>query len=189
MNIPHIQITQQYARVELEKRGPQLQLHSEKPAININQQQGRVKVKQREARVKVDSYPVLYDLGYRKPKDIVRDGASKGKEEVSKLIARYASEGDRMMALEKEQGNLIARFAEEEAFTEHKELNIKFKRGPDIRVTDPKLKVDCRPGKIISNYKPGIVGVNFVWGGIDLKLNPRAEIEVDVIGGRLDYLA
>lgn len=184
MNFPQLKIEQQFARISLEIKKPDLKVEQGKAHLQMKKKMADLIIRADNVEINVDNYPSNYDLGYKNTMDLGREIAGKGREVYLQYVKRSSNNGDRLMRIE---GNTsISDIAVEENFSEEKELNLKWKRGPEIDVKKAKLEIDYKPGKMVFSSQLGQTNVDLNWGKVNISLRQYPYIDIQVIGGELN---
>lgn len=184
MNFPQLKIEQQFARIGLEIKQPGLKVEQGKAHLQIKQKMGKLNIRADNVEISAENYSACYDLGYKKPVDVSRDIAQKGREVYIEYVKRTSNNGDRLMRIE--ENTTFSDIAVEETFSGEKELSLKWKRGPEIDVKKANLEIDYKPGKSFFSSKLAQTKVALDWGKINIYLRKYPNIDIQVVGGELN---
>ncbi|NLM96926.1 MAG: hypothetical protein GX175_04840 [Halanaerobiaceae bacterium] len=184
LNFPQIRIEQQHALIGLDIKKPDLKTIQGKPLLQIKREMGKLDIETDHVEINVDNYPSYYDLGYRKPADISKDIAGKGREVYLEYVKRTSINGDRLMRIE--ENTTISDIAVDETFSGEKEVNLAWIRGPEIDVIKAELSMEYTPGRIIFYSQLAQTRVDLDWGKVNVYLKQYPHIDIQVIGGELN---
>lgn len=187
MQIPQIRISQRPAKIGLEIKPPRLEIKQSPAEMEIKQPAGRLEINSKNIEIKVDNYPARFDLGIKNSVDFSRDIADKGQQAVMEVIARYASEGDRLMKIEN-KANTIEDIASNDALNKNIEIGLKWKRGPRYEVKSHQLEIKYQPQKPIIRFKANKPDLNFQWGDVKVRMEQYNDVKITVTGSLLDRI-
>ncbi|MDK8181631.1 DUF6470 family protein [Paenibacillus sp. UMB4589-SE434] len=153
MNIPHIQINQQFAKIGLDTTPGRLNMETPLPKIEVSQEHVSVKMNHSEGRLEIDSRKAWSALGKGRFEEITDRIAQDSLQISMRNISNIASEGDRMMAFHNKQ-NAFAEIAREKMFREYP---IEF-AGPS---SYDNVEVNYIPGILTTEWNTGRVDINF----------------------------
>ncbi|GAV12423.1 DUF6470 family protein [Paenibacillus sp. NAIST15-1] len=153
MNIPHIQINQQFSRVGLEREAGVLNIETPPPQLEISQQQVVVRMDHSDSKLEIDSRKAWSALGKARFEEVTDRIAQESLQISMQNIANLASEGDRMMAFHKKE-NAFSEIARERMFRQY-----------PIEICGPpsydNVEVEFTPGELKTEWNPGGVQLNF----------------------------
>lgn len=178
MNIPRIQINQQYARIGLERDVGRLNVETSAPILDIAQQHTAVQMHKTDGELQIDSRKAWSALGHARFEEITDRIAQDSLAISMQNIANIASEGDRMMAFQTGE-NAFGEIARDQVTRQYPieicgeanydNVDVTFVPGelstewsiPDIQYNfEPaRSKVDYYPGKI----NPYLIQKNYVF--------------------------
>ncbi len=187
MKIPQIEIRQQYARIEISTQPSRQEIRQKQADLEIKRSRGKLKMQHKDAKVEIDSYPSRYDLGYKNLRDFRKANIKLAEEAVMKRVAKYASQGDRMMKIE-QKGNALQDVISEESTPAKKELGLKWLRGPEFNVIPAHLKINYAPGGVKINVKTNSPEFKFHRGKVDIRMAQYAEVEINWEGHYLNTM-
>lgn len=178
MQIPRIQIQQQFSRIALETTKGQWSIEQPRPSLNLHQEPGKLEMERSHAVLEVDSRKAWSALGKANFDEITDRIAQSSLEFSMQNIAEIAQAGDRMMAFH-EGGNAFAEIARQNALKvrpmelrgepNYDNVDVTFTPGTltidysSAKVTaDPIIRkpvIDYYPGKV----NPYIVQKNYIF--------------------------
>ncbi len=185
MNLPQIQIKQQYAKIGMNIKKPQLNINQNKAKMNIKQPTAKLQIRQKNVNVKIDNYPHRYDLKMKNFTDIRKELKNKSIQKLMGGISRTARNGDRLMRIER-KGNNIQQIAAEETFPPQKQLDLKLLRGPNFQVEANKLEIDAQEQKTIIKARVNKPNSNLNWGKVNVRMAQYNDINIYVKGGSVN---
>jgi hypothetical protein len=168
MNIPRIQIQQQYAKLGLDADLGQYSMRQPKATIEMETVLPRVEIEQRQGTLNIDQSRAWHALGVGGSLQMMDSIYSLARNVALEGIGRIAERGDRLAAIHT-GANAIADIGQEEAFRFH-EFNYMGPASVD--------NVDIR-------YEPGELVINAQQGRIDIRVTPNRP-EVEYTRGKLD---
>ena len=187
MRMPQIHIEQQPAKTGLQIKDPQMKLKQSKSTLDIKQDVGNLNIKRDVVEINVDNYPPRYDLGYKNSKDFIKDFAREGKKTARKAIGQYVRQGDQLMKIEN-KGKPLIKQAEQSLKPDKKEIGLRWKRGPKIKVKPHKLKVKYKPNYPSVKSSMGAVNSNLDWGKVKVSMDQYNKLEISLTGNRLNRM-
>lgn len=168
MNIPQIQINQQFSRIGLEREAGKLNIETQPPQLEITQQQVAVKLDHEDGKLEIDSRKAWSALGKARFEEVTDRIAQESLQISMQNIANLASEGDRMMAFHNKE-NAFAEIARERMFRQF-----------PIEISGPasydNVDVEYHPGELRTEWSPGGVQFNF----------KRTEPRIDYYPGKVN---
>lgn len=185
MNIPQIQIRQQYAKIGMDIREAELQIQQKDAEISIQQPAAKLEIRQVNVELKIDNYPHRYDLNIKNPTDFLQDTKQYSRQKILQSIARIAQNGDRIMRL-KNKGNIIAEIAAEETFQPEGRLSIKWLRGPKFEAVPGKVDIEAEERKVSMDVKLNKPEVVFNRGTVRVSMAQYNQISIELPGNNLD---
>ncbi|KJB88892.1 hypothetical protein AZ66_05020 [Paenibacillus sp. E194] len=153
MNIPRIQIDQQYSKVGLEREVGRLNIETPTPKLEISQQQVSVQMDRSDGKLEIDSRKAWSALGSARLEEVTDRIAQESLQISMQNIANISSEGDRMMAFHN-KGNAFAEIARERMFRQYP---IEVCGSPSYDNVD----IEYTPGKVDMEWKSGGVKFDF----------------------------
>lgn len=169
MKLDQIQIHTTDAKVDLHISDPVQHIEQPRAQQHIEQPAATLEIHSEAAKLFIDSSQAERDIGLLTPKESIEQAAQKGKQKVMEGIARRAGEGDRMMNISKNSGNVIQQIAASKAIPAPPQMAITWKPSVgsvkihyqagslDINIQRHKPKIDVKIGKVVHDYTPGDV--------------------------------
>ncbi|MCG7407988.1 DUF6470 family protein [Paenibacillus sp. ACRRX] len=153
MNIPRIQINQQFAKLGIESTGGQLSIETPVPKLEVSQKHVSVQMNHSDAQLEIDSRKAWSALGRARFEEVTDRIAQDSLQISMQNVANIASEGDRLMAFHNKQ-NAFAEIAREKMFREY-----------PIQIAGPpsydNVDVVYTPGELHTEWSPGSVSFQF----------------------------
>ncbi|WP_028593795.1 DUF6470 family protein [Paenibacillus assamensis] len=153
MNLPRIEINQQFSRLGLERQSGQLKIETPSPELQIHQEHVTVELSHSKDDLTIDSRKAWSALSRGRFEEVTDRIAQQSLQISMQNIANLAQEGDRMMASH-QKSNAFAEIAREKMFRAYP-INIAGE--PDYDNVD----VTYTPGQLQTNVKPGGVSFEF----------------------------
>ena len=188
VDMPKVNITQIPNKIGMNIKEPKTNISKQKSNLDVSQQPGDMQINENMVKVNVDNYPAHYDLGYKNYKDFSSENAQKGKQSVLTGIAKYARQGDQLMRIENGGKPLLSQ-AKAENKPENKEVTLGWKRGPEINVKKPNLKINYNPNKPTVNFQKGSVNSDLDWGKVSTFLRQKENFDIEVRGNNINRLS
>lgn len=168
MNIPHIQINQQFSRIGLEQQRGRLEMETPVPIVKITQEQGTVLMERTSGQLTIDSRKAWSALGHAGFEEVTDRIAQSSLEISMQNIANISSEGDRMMAFH----------TGEKAFGE-------IARDQAIREYPIEICGEANYDNVDISYNPGQLST--VWKAAQIQFNfERTEPSIDYYPGKIN---
>lgn len=185
MNIPQIQIRQQFAKIDINTTPGMLQIRQHKADMQIRQHKGILEIEQSPVKVNIDSYPSRYDRGIKNNADFARDNFNRARAITLEAIAAIANEGDRLMRIEY-KGNPIAEIGLEKSTPKPVELTLGWVRKPSFEMVPPRLRihyVSRKPEISVKLHRPETA---FTRGKVEISIRQYGDVEISVKGSSVD---
>ncbi|MZP29476.1 hypothetical protein GTO91_07125 [Heliobacterium undosum] len=155
MNVPRIQIDQQFTRIQSHTQPRRFELTNSWAKLDAEHTNPRVEISRTPPRVQIDQTAARASVGFRTSNALEEDFAAKAMQQSYEYIARKAGEGDRIGAIEN-KNDPIPDIAWENAFPGAPDVNIASMPG-------------ARPQ---FHYQPGRLQTQFVPGDVHFRLTP-----------------
>jgi hypothetical protein len=185
MNTPQIQIRQQYARINILTVNGSLKIRQPRAEMQIQNADIKLEMQHRDVKVEINGYPHRHDLGYKNIEDFRKESIKRGLEAVLERTARYASQGDRLMRIER-KGDPLQDIIEDEAFAKQKEIGLKWKRGPVFKYIPPVLKINWREKKADLKLEINPPEYDFERGEVKVNMERYNNINIFIRDNNLD---
>lgn len=178
-----------HAQLGLNIRRPETTLSIPKPSANVESEPPAVYVEIEFPRVAIDSREAFGDIGLKRHLRLGREQAQRAREKGLDAIARMASDGDALAAIE--NGVRVAELAAERAWPEEKRvLNVTAlpKQPPEITF-EGGLDIAASWGKVTTNWRNEWIGLELHWGKVRTYLRQKPDIDIRAVGNRFSLLA
>lgn len=160
-----LNISQQYAKLELTSQRAKLNMKTIAPRVEIDTEPAKVEIRQPMGKLEIDQSPCRASYGIKSPTDFSREIAEEGKRAALEAIARIAQEGQRMASIESKEDAIVA-MATETNFPPPPQVvlartaspNIRYTASPvEFQVTQGRVNINPQLGSIQTDYQPGTV--------------------------------
>lgn len=187
MNIPHIQINQQFSRIGLEREAGKLNIETPPSRLEISQQQVSVQMDRSAGKLDIDSRKAWSALGRARFEEVTDRIAQESLQISMQNIANLASEGDRMMAFHKKE-NAFGEIARERMFRQYpiEICGMPSYDNVDVEYTPGELKTEWNTGGVHFNSERTIPKVEFYPGKVNPYLIQKNYIFFSSSGKQLD---
>ncbi|MBM7866667.1 hypothetical protein GTO89_08390 [Heliobacterium gestii] len=190
MNVPRIQIDQQFTRIQSHTQPRRFELTNTWAKLDAEHTNPRVELNRTPPRVLIDQTAARASVGYRTSNDLEEDFASRAMQYSYEHIARKAAEGDRIGAIEN-RSDPIPDIAWENAFPEGPELTIaslpgarpQFQYQPgrvDAQYVPGDIRYHVTPGRVQGDYQPSRVITEVVQKGYVKVIPPPPKLSLQV---------
>ncbi|SJZ44223.1 hypothetical protein SAMN02745118_00859 [Selenihalanaerobacter shriftii] len=182
-----LEINQRFAQIGLRERKPRMNLQQKDADFKLKQVPGDLKISSKPAKVEIDQTKALADLNYQTPKNYSKKIARKGQQAVLRGIAQYTQEGDQLAAIEK-GGKPLIRQAKQRIYEKKRELGLKWKRGPEIKINPSKQNINFKVNELDGievNSKPNFPKVNLQWGKVEVYQKQSSNLEIRAVDLRV----
>jgi len=149
MNIPRIQIQQGYSRIGLETTRGHYSIEQPRPEMNMKQEPGRLELSTEKSSIEIDSRKAWSALGMARFAEVTDRIAQSSLRISYQNIGDIASDGDRMMQIQKKE-RAFGEIARDKIF---KEYPIEICGDPGYDNVD----ITYTPSQLSNNYVPGSV--------------------------------
>ncbi|MFD7524836.1 DUF6470 family protein [Paenibacillus chitinolyticus] len=187
MQLPRIQISQQYTKIGLSRSPSQLSIEQPKAELNLHQKNAKVSMTAEKSQLEIDSTKAWSALGSAKLIEL-RDRIAQSSFGISmQNIAEIAQNGDRMMDISN-HSNAFADIARQNAF---KDRPVQITGEPsfdnvDIQYTPGVVKTDVQGGGVTFDPVLNYPQMKFDPGKLEAYVAQKNVITFSVIGGNWD---
>lgn len=188
MNLPRLEISQQYAKISLETTRSQLNLATTAPQLQLHTEAAVLELSQPRGQLTIDTYPCRYDLGLKNSEDLLRDAAEAGRQAALEAVGRIAAEGDRLMNF-KGEPQAIANISRENTDTPEVSLDWGYKRPPTIRYEPEPVRLEARRGEVQLQLQRGTVDAQLQRGTVTVSMAQYPSVTIRPVGGVFDGTA
>lgn len=161
-----LNISQQFAKLELNISEPQLNLKTTHPKVELSTEPAVLELKRVDGKMEIDQYPSRASYGYKNVSDMMREYAQEGLRAAIEAVGEIAAEGYQLTQIQNGQ-NQIANLARQSIFDPPPEFSWTPVERPHIYY---------EPGKIDSKYIQGDVDLKLQRGTVDSQLQ-RGQVE------------
>lgn len=183
-----LRINQQYGRIGLNIKEPNIKLDIVKPQMDLNITEPKLRIDSEQPQIQIDQDACFADMNLRKPVDFSRYIYQKSKNVVLEAIGRIAQEGDYLAGIE--YGNKPSSLARS---NNHKtvEYNIGLvpEHKPSINFIIKPVQIEVQPGDVKTNSNIGDVKINLDRGNVKVYMLQKPDIQIDYVGKQLDKTA
>lgn len=187
MQIPRIQISQQYTKIGLSSTVGNLSIEQPKAELNLQQDNTKVSMETEKSSLEIDSTRAWSALGSSKLIEM-RDLIAQSAFEISmQNIAEIAQKGDRMMEITN-HSNAFADIARQNAF---KDRPVQVTAEPsydnvDIQYAPGVIHTTVQDGKITFDPKQNAPRIQYEAGKVEAYVAQKNAISFSVVGGNWD---
>lgn len=185
MDMPQIQINQQFARIGIKIKTPYIKVKQGNSKIGINYPQDKIEINQQNAIVNIDSYPTRYDLNIKNIMDFRKDITQKSKQTVMQSIGRMAQNGDSLMKLEN-GGNPVVEIIKRETFQPLRELGLKWISRPKFNVEPAKLDVKYKQNSLVLIPESSDTDIKLARGMVKINMVQYNKLDIEIRGKYID---
>ena len=170
---------------DMQLRPAQLNLSVTLPKVEINSTAAKIEISgSRSGELAIDTTAARAAMGFKNFTQFNQDFADEAMQKIADAIAKFASDGDRMM--EFQRGNAIVDLAYES--TTPAELSIEWahKPGPDIDYTPGSLQTKAVRGQLNTQLRRGTVANETAFPSAQLLIKQYNRVDINVAGNRTD---
>ncbi|MEJ6950166.1 DUF6470 family protein [Natronospora cellulosivora (SeqCode)] len=185
MNIPQIQINQQFAQTGINIEKGDLRIEQPDADMNIRQPAAIVEISQEDTFVEIDNYPPRSDMHMKNNTDYLHYRRNSIDQQHMEFLARTARNGDRLMKIESE-GNSIEQIAVEETFDGPVDLTVAYLSGPKFRHVPAELNIEIQPRGAEINFTPNKPLIDINRSRVNVHMMRYNNIDISVRGNNLN---
>lgn len=183
-----LNISQQYAKLDINTTRPVLNLQATSPQIQIDSEPAKLEIRQAKGELEIDNTPYRYSIGIKNIQEMARDNAQAGRQTALETIGRIAEEGNRLASIEN-GGNPIADMAAESSIVEAPEITWSHIEPPNINYRMTPAQIEVTPGKLDINLQRGTVDSNLQRGTVDIRIGQYQSIKFWTTENKYDMRA
>lgn len=161
-----LNISQQYAKIELNIQQPRINIKTSQPQIELSTEAAKVEISQPHGQLEIDQSPCRASLGIKNWTEFSRDFADMGRNGFLESVVNIVEEGNRLAGIEKEP-EAIFNISAEKVFPEPAELTIGWIENPDIDYHMNPPEISATTGNFDLQLHHGSVENNFQWGKVN----------------------
>lgn len=197
LKIPQLRITQRMAEIAIDRREGYLKISSPQSQFDLNynnskqlQVVGDIKIDNPPAKLDIDQTKCLEEVGYRKTKSHIRHLTGQAEQRTWEGIAKIVSEGEFLAQIEK-GSNQIVQLAKQKMNDSQKRFAIRSipSSSPEINVQTYPIKVQVNQARIQVESSFSYPQVDFKADRLEIYLAQKGELQIDIVGGSLNYRA
>ena len=197
MDSPRIQIQRTDPRLQVERKKGYFKVNRSKSRLQIRYQNessipdgGRLKINNPPAKLEIDQSKSFADLGSRKFSLFIKHLEQLAANEGQKRIAEIVREGDFLSKIEK-KSHTIAEAAKKESYDDQKKLGIRAipEARQEIKVDPGQIKIKAQPTEVKMQAELKPMQVRAKADKIRFYTEPKARLEIEIVGARVDYNA
>lgn len=179
-----LKIDQSFARIGLKQNLPRTKVEQKPADFKLQKLPGKLEINSKATRVKIGQTKARADLNHKNYKIFSKEIAKEGMKNSYKAIATYAREGDQLAAIEK-GGQPIVEQAVKHAYEKKREIELKWKHGPEYQVVPGKLAVKWNSSKVKLRTKPNWPHTDFQWGKVEIYQKQLPELKIRVVNEKV----
>ncbi|MDR3562385.1 MAG: DUF6470 family protein [Negativicutes bacterium] len=177
MNIPTIEITQQFGQIGMKITPPDLNLSIKPPNLELHINNPDLEIHTTKPEVIIDLRESFNSMGLQDIAAVAKSVSDEAKQTAIKGIERRVEEGTE---LAKAKGPDSAQLAARDAHSEEKQLVIGLmpEAPPRITATRGSVKGIYTPGDVAVKLDSGEVKGDFIWGKVDVYMEREPYIDI-----------
>ncbi|WP_425058506.1 putative protein YviE [Sporomusa carbonis] len=183
-----LNISQQYAKIEMTTERPFLGIKTTPPKLNIETQAAKLEIRQPRGELEIDNTPFRASYGLKDHGEFLRDCAELGRQTALDTVARIAQEGDRMAAIETGE-DAIVNMAAESNYPPAPEITWAHLEKPIIRYTAHPPRFTPVEGHITTHLEWGTVDFDYRPGRVNIRMAQYPSIKMWTTGSAVDMTA
>lgn len=176
-----INISQQYAKINLDIKDPQIELQTNMPQLEIHTEAAKVEISSGSGVLSIDQTPCRESLGLKTNGALTRAAAEEGKRIAFETIGRMSEEGDRMMRIESHE-DAVVNIATEKNIPEPVDVEWQSINPPIIEYRPTPVRYNPIPGKVETQLHWGRVESNFESGKVTVSMAQYGKVDIWVTG-------
>lgn len=197
MNSPRIQIQRTNPRLQVERKKGYFKVDRSKSRLQLRYQNeksipdgGHLKIDNPPAKLEIDQSKSFADLGSRKFSLFIKHLEQLAVKETQKGIAEIVREGDFLSKIEKET-HTIAEAVKKEFYDDQKKFGVRAipVAKPEIKVDPGQIKIKAQPTEVKMQAELKPMQVRAKADKIRFYTEPKARLEIEIVGARVDYNA
>ena len=178
-----INMSQQYAKINMDIKDPQLKLHTTLPKIEIHTEAAKVEITGGSGELSIDTTPCRESYGIFNNAGFAGDCAERGKETAMETIGRMAQEGDRLMRIESHE-DAVVNIAIDNMSPQEFDVEWMPKNLPVIEFHPKPVRYHPIPGKVDVSVHWGYVENNSEPGTVTVTMAQYNKLNIWVTGTR-----
>lgn len=190
MDIPGIQIQQQFARLGTDIDAHQLEIDERRDNLDISTDSPQVEIDVRPVDIETDMTEMYQDIGLYNFRDRMQIRVQESMEVAHEAIARYGEVGDRLMDF---QNNDISDIAFEEMLDDDVTVDIGYISPPEFSVQPAEVQISLRRAEYEARSQMAgelnRPAYRFESGRVNIYLRQNSELEIIPPGRHLNEQA
>lgn len=192
MNFPTLDIQVTNSHIILDRTPGKLDIQGMIPEFTLEKVPHKFDMYIKNAEIEIHNYGPRKQMGLKNMEDLTFDFANKGKSESSQAIAEYVANGDAMMQIENKGSNptVDISVSGSEKFSQPGEINVEYfpKEGPEIIVKPGNIDVQFQHGEV-NFHGQQTLQINYEPGKQQNSIDKYPKVNIEVVGGNVDYIA
>lgn len=162
-----LNIRQQYAKISLEIKPPQIQLETEAAKLEFQTEAAQVEIESPEGILEIDMTPTRACYGIKTREEMIREYAEMGKRAVEEFTVKTVEDGNRLGNYAK-SGATISQLAAESSIKPQPSITWSWLEPPDIKYTAQPVEYNVTPDRITFNPQRGSLDNQLDWGEVNV---------------------
>jgi hypothetical protein len=181
------------ARIGIRTTPGKFEMHTRIAKLELKQRQAKVYIHTEQARVLIDQYPCFAEEGLKNNLDLAKAQAAKGYQNVMRVIAKKAQDGDAMAKIGNKANIMLNIIARDSIKTHEFGMVTIPKSRPKIDVVGG--TVDIEPefhnnvgeiNGVSGHYIPGDVSISYTPSKVDIVMLSYGSIDIKYEGNNVD---
>lgn len=182
-----LEISQVFGQVDIKQIPAQLRIKNLSAAMEVKQVPARVFIEAEPVKVDIDFTRVFADMGLRGPGDFLAYHAREGWRKSMEGIARQAQTGDRAAAVEGGEDVFVELGKEAIDIVPQVNIGVTPKSRPEVTFSGS-LNIEATKAHVDIEVRPNPPQITFLPGKVEVYLEPRPQLDIQLVGSVLDII-
>ena len=183
-----LNISQQYAKIDITTKRADMGLTTTRPELNIETEPATVEIGQPNGELEIDWEPYRASYGIKNNMEFARDCAELGRQTALETIGRMAEDGDRLAQIESGEDAPVA-LAIENSSPPEPEVVWSHLEAPAIHYTAHQPIFKPTPGQVNTDLIRGTVNMNYQPGEVNIRMAQYPSVKMWVTDNSVDISA
>ncbi|WP_346353489.1 DUF6470 family protein [Azotosporobacter soli] len=171
-----LNISQQYAKISLDSKPPQIQLQTAPAELNIETEAATVEIHSPQGKLTIDSTAMRASYGIKTREQMIREDADRGMQAAQEFVAKTAEDGDRLGNYAR-SGATVTQLAAESSIKAQKEITWAWLEPPEIHYEAQPVEFQVQPGSIQFNPTSATFDNQLNWGEVNVGMQQYQSVK------------
>ncbi len=171
-----LNISQQYAKISLDVKLPQIQLQTAPAELNIEREAATVEIHSPQGKLEIDSTAMRASYGIKTREQMIRDEAERGMQAAQEFIGKTAADGDRLGNYAK-SGATVTQLAAESSIKPQKEIEWAWLEPPEIHYEAQPVEFQVTSDSLRFNPTRATFDNQLDWGTVNVGMQQYQSVK------------